>query len=62
MNEALKKWCEKTHTDVSGITFLIDEYYVKTLGWSVEKAEAYAIELFENGTIEQIKLLAKKDE
>ena len=62
MNETLKNWCRKTDTKESGIEYLVEQYYVKTLGWSKEKAEAYVIELFETGTIGQIKVLGKDGE
>ena len=37
-------------------------YYVNSLGWSEEEAIQYAIGLFHNGTIQQIKLIGKDGE
>lgn len=41
------------------IEFLID-YYIRSLGWSYEKAVEYTIELFENGTIDEVKVIGGK--
>lgn len=54
----LKEICEKTDTRLSGMEFLVD-YYVKSLGWTEARALEYAIGLFHNGTIAQIKLIGK---
>jgi hypothetical protein len=35
-------------------------YYTDTLGWGMNKALNYTIELFDNGTIAQIKALNKE--
>ena len=35
------------------------DYYIKSLGWSEEKAVNYAISLFHKGTIRKIKFLGK---
>lgn len=40
----------------AGIAILI-EFYINELGWTEKRAIEYAIELFENGTIEQIKII-----
>jgi len=54
----LKEICEKTNTRLSGMEFLVD-YYKKSLGWTEKQAIEYAIGLFHNGTITQIKLIGK---
>ena len=56
--EDLKEICEQTNTSFSGIEKLI-EYYEKSLHWSKDEAIAYAIGLFNNGTIDQIKVLGQ---
>ncbi len=57
----LKEICDKTNTKLSGMQFLVD-YYIKSLGWTETQAYEYAIELFHNGTITQIKLIGKDGE
>lgn len=56
LRDKLKEICEKTNTSYSGMEYLI-QYYIKDLHWSEEKAIEYAIGLFHNGTIREIKLL-----
>ena len=58
--EDLKEICEQTNTSFSGIEKLI-EYYEKSLHWSKDEAIAYAIGLFNNGTIDQIKVLSQDE-
>lgn len=60
--QELKDTCEKTNTRLSGMEYLVKNYYMKSLGWDEEKALEYAISLFHNGTIQEIKLLGKDDE
>lgn len=55
LNELIKR----TDTSSKGIELLID-YYIKSLGWSKEQAVEYAIGLFENGTIDSIKVINRK--
>lgn len=55
LNELIKR----TDTSSKGIELLID-YYIKSLGWSKEQAVEYAIGLFENGTIDSIKVINGK--
>ena len=55
LNELIKK----TDTSFEGINLLID-YYIKSLGWSKEQAVEYAIRLFEDGTIDSIKVINGK--
>lgn len=54
----LYKICDETNTSRSGMDYLVD-YYINSLGWSEEEAVKYAIELFKNGTIREIKLIGK---
>ena len=56
--EDLKEICKQTNTSYSGIEFLL-KYYQESLHWSLNKAIAYVIELFENDTIDSIKVLGK---
>ena len=58
LRNELKDMCEKTNTRLSGMEYLVN-YYVKSLGWSEDKAIKYAIGLFRDGTIIQIKLIGK---
>lgn len=61
ISEARKKLydiCEKTQTSKDGMNKLV-EYYIHSLGWSEDKACDYALGLFKNGTIEQIKLFGQ---
>ena len=55
LNELIKR----TDTSSKGIELLID-YYIKSLGWPKEQAVEYAIGLFENGTIDSIKVINGK--
>jgi hypothetical protein len=55
LNELIKK----TDTSFEGINLLID-YYIKSLGWSKEQTVEYAIGLFEDGTIDSIKIINGK--
>lgn len=58
LNQALAEICEETGTSKAGIRALI-KYYTEGCGWSEESAVEYIYELFENGTITQIKMLGK---
>ena len=61
MNEFRKKlyeMCDKTNTRKSGIDFLVN-YYIESLHWSENEAYKYALSLFKNGTIQNIKLIGK---
>ena len=58
LKEKLKQKCVETNTSIKGINFLI-EYYKKSLGWSETKAIRYVLNLFENGTIDSIKIIGK---
>lgn len=61
LREQLYKICDETKTSRSGMDYLVN-YYVNSLGWSEEEAIQYAIGLFHNGTIQQIKLIGKDGE
>lgn len=58
LRKQLYELCDATKTSRSGIDYLVN-YYINSLGWTEEKALEYAISLFHNGTIEQIKLIGK---
>jgi len=59
--EVLKDICEETGTSKTGIKTLIN-YYTQNCGWTEESAIEYIYELFENGTIDQIKLIGADGE
>ena len=58
--EELYKLCDETKTSRTGIDFLVN-FYINSLGWSEDEAIKYAIGLFHNGTIKEIKLLGLID-
>ncbi len=58
LRKELYEYCDKTETSRKGIDYLVN-YYIYSIGWTEEKAIEYAIGLFHNGTIEQIKLIGK---
>lgn len=58
LREELKNICKETNTRYLGIEHLVN-YYVKSLGWTQVQAIEYAIRLFHDGTIREIKLLGK---
>ena len=47
---------EKTKTSKVGIDYLVN-YYINSLGWSEDEALRYAIRLFEDGVIDEIKFI-----
>ena len=47
---------EKTKTSKTGIDYLVN-YYINSLGWSEDEALRYAIRLFEDGVIDEIKII-----
>ena len=61
LRKKLEAICERTKTDLTGIKALL-KYYTDTCGWTEEEALNHTIELFENGTIDQIKLFGKDGE
>lgn len=54
----LKETCEKYDTRFSGIEHLVN-YYITSLKWTEKEALEYALGLFHDGTITQIKLIGK---
>lgn len=54
----LKETCEKHNTRFSGMEYLVN-YYINSLKWTEKEALQYVIDLFKNGTIEQIKIIDK---
>jgi len=58
LRKELEEICEKTNTRLSGMLYLKD-YYIKDNGWTEKAAYEYCIHLFQNGTIQQIKLIGK---
>lgn len=57
-NNRLFKTCEKCETSLTGMNILVD-YYMESLKWSEKASVDYAISLFHNGTIRQIKMLSE---
>jgi hypothetical protein len=54
----LKAACEKYDTRYSGMEYLVN-YYINSLKWTEKEALEYALRLFHDGTISQIKLIGK---
>lgn len=54
----LKDACEKYETRYSGMEYLVN-YYINSLNWTEKEALEYALKLFHDGTITQIKLIGK---
>lgn len=61
LKQELKEMCEKTDTRISGMEYLI-KFYMESLHWTEGEAITYAIGLFKNGTIQQIKFIGKDGE
>ena len=61
LRKELYDYCDKTETSRKGIEYLVN-YYINSLGWTEENALIYAIGLFHNDTIRQIKLFGKDGE
>lgn len=61
LRQKLREICKETNTRLSGMEHLVN-YYVNSLNWTEEQAIEYAIGLFHNGTIREIKLLGKDGE
>lgn len=61
LKRELKEMCEKTDTRISGMEYLI-KYYMESLHWTEIESITYAIGLFKNGTIQQIKFIGKDGE
>ena len=58
VRKQLYEMWDKTSTSRTGMDHLVN-YYIKSLGWSEEEACKYALSLFHDGTITQIKLIGK---
>ena len=58
VRKQLYEMCDKTNTSRSGMDHLVN-YYIKSLGWSEEETCKYALALFYDGIITQIKLIGK---
>lgn len=56
----LQKLIKEKNIHKEGIDFLL-KYYEESLHWSHEQAVEYTISLFENGTIDDIKIIGGKD-
>lgn len=54
----LKDTCEKYETRYSGMEYLVN-HYINSLNWTEKEALEYALKLFHDGTITQIKLIGK---
>ena len=61
LRKELYEHCDKTETSRKGIEYLVN-YYINSLGWTEENALIYAIGLFHNDTIRQIKLFGSDGE
>lgn len=61
LRNKLYEMCNKTNTKRNGIDFLVN-YYIESLHWSEDEACEYALGLFKNGTIQNIKLFGKDGE
>ena len=60
LKEKLLKLCEQHKASTEGINYLIN-YYINSLGWTEEEAIKYTIKLFDNGTIDEIKIIGGTD-
>jgi len=56
----LYKLVDDTNTSRKGIDFLVN-YYIQSLGWSEDEAIKYAVKLFEDGVIDEIKVINGKE-
>lgn len=60
LSQELIEMCKATNTSQEGLEKLV-EYYIHSLGWSIEQANKYALSLFDDGTIDGIKIINSKD-
>ena len=58
VRKQLYEMCDKTSTSRTGMDYLVN-YYIKSLGCIEEQSCKYALSLFHDGTITQIKLIGK---
>lgn len=56
----LYKLVDDTNTSRKGIDFLVN-YYIQSLDWSEDEAIKYAVKLFEDGVIDEIKVINGKE-
>lgn len=56
----LYKLVDDTNTSRKGIDFLVN-YYIQSLDWSEDEAIKYAVKLFEDGVIDEIKIINGKE-
>ena len=56
----LYKLVDDTNTSRKGIDYLVN-YYITSLGWSEDEALTYTIKLFEDGVIDEIKIINGKE-
>lgn len=61
LRKKLYDLCEKTETSKKGIDMLVN-YYINSLGWDEKQALIYAMGLFKNGVIDEIKVIGNKEE
>lgn len=61
LRNELKELCEKTETSYKGTQLLL-KYYMNQLGWSEAQSIKYILGLYDDGTIEKIKMLGKGGE
>ena len=61
LRQELKEMCEKTNTSITGMEYLI-KYYMNTLHWNEADSINYAIDLFKDGSIQQIQFIGKGGE
>lgn len=60
LRRELYEYCDKTETSRNGIECLV-KYCIHSLGWTEEAALIYAIGLFHNDIIRQIKLFGEDE-
>lgn len=60
LKEKLLKLFKEHKTSDEGINYLIN-YYINSLGWTEEEAIKYTIKLFDNGSIDEIKIIGGND-
>ena len=60
LRNELYELCDKTQTSRKGIDYLVN-YYIHSLGWSEDEAIKYTIKLFEDGVIDEIKIINGKE-
>jgi len=61
LRKKLYDLCEKTETSKKGIDMLVN-YYINSLGWDEKQSLTYAMGLFKNDVIDEIKVIGNKEE